>query len=258
MATRAAMSAASDDVRKLMADPFSFGGFVPDFDRNGVKEVAIAPGTGKMTVKTRKEDSDAILSKVSQCPYTGVWRAPWVYSYFDTRIVRRSNMLLADLENQPYGRNLNFQEFMMIPPEAMTQAASTREAGGETKPAGVSVDSEREALEAKGQYYKQGEGPPLEELADAYTTFAMYTEGERGSVVKCGLVGCDGYYETARCAVEMAMTCRFDKGQLPHKGGLLTAAVCGQQWYAQRLIQSGVKFKMGEWFEEKDFYPPEK
>merc|ERR1740123_1792672 len=37
LATRAAMSAASDEVRKAMADPFSLGGFIPEMDRNGVK-----------------------------------------------------------------------------------------------------------------------------------------------------------------------------------------------------------------------------
>ena len=32
------------------------------------------------------------------------------YSYFDTRIVRRSNALFADLANQPYGKELCFQD----------------------------------------------------------------------------------------------------------------------------------------------------
>ena len=49
----------------------------------------------------------------------GIWRGPFVYSYFDTRIVRRSNMLLADLGNCPYGKNLNFMEYAMLPTEAL-------------------------------------------------------------------------------------------------------------------------------------------
>merc|ERR1719336_3299312 len=46
LATRAAMSSASDKVRKAMADPYSLGGFVPDIDRNGCKECSIQQGTG--------------------------------------------------------------------------------------------------------------------------------------------------------------------------------------------------------------------
>jgi short subunit dehydrogenase-like uncharacterized protein len=253
------MSSASDDVRKAMADPYSFGGFVPEIDRNGCKEITIQQGTGKVNLKNRKEDSDAVLSKVSQCPYTQTWRAPWVYSYFDTRIVRRSNELLANLENKPYGKNLCFQEFMMLPPGALMQAANVKETGGEKGPKkGPSVGSEKELLEQQGKYYKQGEGPPLEELSDAWISTAMYAESTHGEVMKCCLVGCDGYYETARCAVEMAMTLRFDKAELPHKGGVMCAASCGQKWYANRLINSGIKWKMGAWMEESDMSPPDK
>eukprot|EP00414_Alexandrium_minutum_P001623 CAMPEP_0113818674 /NCGR_PEP_ID=MMETSP0328-20130328/358_1 /TAXON_ID=39455 /ORGANISM="Alexandrium minutum" /LENGTH=527 /DNA_ID=CAMNT_0000786609 /DNA_START=72 /DNA_END=1655 /DNA_ORIENTATION=- /assembly_acc=CAM_ASM_000350 len=259
LATRAAMSSASDDVRKAMADPYSFGGFVPEVDRNGCKEITIQQGTGKVNMKSRKEDSDAILSKVSQCPYTGIWRAPWVYSYFDTRIVRRSNELLANLENKPYGKNLTFQEFMLLPPGALMQAANVKETGGEKIPKfGPSVGSEKELLEQQGKYYKQGEGPPLEELSDAWINTNLYAESTHGEIMKCSLVGCDGYYETARCAVEMAMTLRFDKAELPHKGGVMCAASCGQKWYANRLINSGIKWKMGDWLAENEMSPPDK
>merc|ERR1719188_524824 len=170
LATRAAMGSAPDAVRKKMADPFSFGGFVPEIDRNGVKECTIQAGTGAVTLKMRKEDTDAVLSKVSQCPYTGVWRAPHVYAYFDTRIVRKSNAQFADLDGRPYGKHLGFQEFLMLPPEALMQAAAIQEAGGEVPkgPVGPSVNSEKEALIAQGKYFKQGEGPPLEELGDAW------------------------------------------------------------------------------------------
>lgn len=252
LATRAAMGSASDEVRKRMADPFSLGGFIPEIDRNGIKEVNIQVGTGKTSLKGRREDTDAVLSKVSLCPYTGIWRAPWLYSYFDTRIVRRSNALLADLENKPYGVNFNFQEFMMLPPEATAQAAS----GSSTLSMGASASSEKEYLEQQGKYYKQGEGPPVEELGDAWIAFFLWAESTTGHQVRCSLVGADPYFETARCAVEMAMTLRFDKEMLPHQGGVLNAAVAGQTWYAQRLISSGVKFRMGEWFGEQDLSPP--
>merc|ERR1711971_1206809 len=138
-----------------MADPFTLKGFIPEFDRNGMKECTIVQGTGEVKLAGRREELDSVLSKVSQDPDTGIWRAPWVYAYFDTRICRRSNGLLADLENQPYGTKFSFQEFMLIPTEALVQAAAVKEAGGELKAeAGPSVSSEKEALEAQGKYYK--------------------------------------------------------------------------------------------------------
>lgn len=261
LATRAAMGSASDEIRKAMADPFALGGFIPEIDRNGVKEVNIKTGTGEVTIKTRKEDNDSVLSKVQQCPYTGVWRAPHVYAYFDTRIMRRSNALFADLENQPYGKNFSFQEFAMVPPAAVAAASLNNAAG--PAPAGAgrnfapSVESEKEALKQAGRYFKQGDGPPLEELHDAWLSFSVYAESTSGHKTYCAIVGRDGYFETARCAVEFALTCRFDYDKLPHKGGVLNATVAGQSWYAQRLINSGVKFKMGSWFTEDEYFPPD-
>mmetsp|Transcript_67512 Transcript_67512/g.170343 ORF Transcript_67512/g.170343 Transcript_67512/m.170343 type:complete len:532 (+) Transcript_67512:165-1760(+) len=256
LASRGAMSSAPDEIRKKMADPFTLGGFIPDVDRNGIKEVLIEHGTGRCTTKLRKEDTDAVLSKVSQCPITGIWRAPFTYSYFNTRIIRRSNQMLADLENKPYGRNFNFQEFMYLPQEAI-EAFAASEAGqsGKTAVAGPSVSSEKEMLEAQGKYYKQGEGPPLEDLSDAWIAQQFVAQTTSGKEMRAALCGCDGYFETARCAVEWAMTVRFDYDKLPHKGGVLNAMVSGQEYFAQRLIASGPKFRMGEWLKPEELGP---
>ncbi|CAE8699415.1 unnamed protein product, partial [Polarella glacialis] len=97
--TRAAMAAGGDETRKMMGDPYALGGFVSDRDRNGIKYCNIEFGTGQVATKVRAEDLDANMSKISEDKKLGLWRGPNVYSYFDTRIVRRSNMLLADLGN---------------------------------------------------------------------------------------------------------------------------------------------------------------
>lgn len=44
------------------------------------------------------------------------------------------------------------------------------------------------------------------------------------------------------------MTLVFDQPNLPFPGGVLTPAVACGEALARRLIHSGVKFKMGEWF----------
>merc|ERR1711920_1175944 len=131
--------------------------------------------------------------------------------------------------------------------------------GGEIKPtSGPLVAGEKEYLASQGKYYEQGEGPPLEELSDAWVAFFLYAGTATGKSKQCSLVGADGYYETARCAVECAMALRFDKAELPHKGGVMCAASCGQKWYANRLINSGIRWKMGGWHEESEMTPPAK
>lgn len=249
--TRAAMSSAGDDVRKKMGDPFALGGFIPAVDRNGIKEVTIEKGTGRAIPKLRQEDLDANMARVTQDPKLGIWRGPFVYSYFDTRIVRRSNALLADLDNRPYGRNLNFLEFAMLPPEMIAAFQ-----GGATRSAGVSVEQERKELEEKGAYYKEGEGPPLEDLDSAWVGYMLYAETTSGHELRCSFVGKDGYLETARVAVETAMTILFDKDKLPFKGGCLTPAVACGELLVKRVIASNMKFKMGEWFSEQECVPP--
>merc|ERR1712113_227555 len=113
---------------------------------------------------------------------------------------------------------------------------------------GVSVDAERAALEAAGKYYKQGEGPPLEDLDDAWVGYFLWAETESGREIKANFLGRDGYFETARVAIEMALTLIFDKDKLAFRGGVLTPTVSGGEHLAKRMIDSGVKFKMGDWF----------
>jgi len=216
----------------------------------------------------RSEDLDANMSKISEDKHLGIWRGPFVYSYFDTRVVRRSNMLLADLGNCPYGKNFNFLEYMMLPTETLMamQAAKTGGDSGDGAAAaapaapkgggGAGVDAEKARLMAEGKYYTQGEGPNLDELDDAWVGYFLWAESEKGHEVKCSFVGKDGYFETARVAVETALTLRFDYDQLAFKGGVLTPTVSGGTHLAQRMINSGVKYKMGEWHSAAERCPP--
>lgn len=261
--TRATMAAGGDETRKMMGDPYALGGFVPDRDRHGIKYCNIEFGTGKVTTKVRAEDLDANMSKISEDKHLGIWRGPNVYSYFDTRIVRRSNMLLADMGGSPYGKSLNFLQFSVLPTEMLLQqkgggggAGGGIGAGAGGGGGGGSVEAERKALEAKGVYYKAGDGPPLEELDDAWSAWFLWSQTEKGHEIKCDFIGRDGYFETARIAVETAMTLVFDQPNLPFPGGVLTPAVACGEALARRLIHSGVKFSMGEWHGVEEFNPP--
>jgi len=118
----------------------------------------------------------------------------------------------------------------------------------------VSVEEEQKALKAKGAYYAEGEGPPLEELEDAWVGYHLWAETTNGHEIKCSMIGRDGYMETARVAIETAMCLLFDK--LPFKGGVLTPTVaCGEN-LLKRMVAGNLKFRMGEWVPIEERCPP--
>jgi len=265
MRTRAALGSAmkssSPDAVRAMADPYAMGGFIPLVDRNGVKEVDIQMGTGFVTPKPRVEDHDSHMAMVSEDTKLGVWRAPHVNSFFDTRTVRRSNMLQADLGNQPYGATLNFMEYAMLPPERVARAKQALKEGriGEAKPMGhygMSLEEEQALQRIEGKDFPEGEGPNVDDLSDAWTGFFLHAESTSGNQVRCSFVGADGYFETSRIAVETALTLCLDREKLQFRGGVLTPSVAGGTCLVERLLSTGVKFKMGGWFESSELAPP--
>eukprot|EP00413_Alexandrium_margalefii_P050175 CAMPEP_0204606750 /NCGR_PEP_ID=MMETSP0661-20131031/59262_1 /ASSEMBLY_ACC=CAM_ASM_000606 /TAXON_ID=109239 /ORGANISM="Alexandrium margalefi, Strain AMGDE01CS-322" /LENGTH=519 /DNA_ID=CAMNT_0051618103 /DNA_START=81 /DNA_END=1640 /DNA_ORIENTATION=+ len=259
--TRAAMGNVDRDTTAAMADPYSMGGYIPEYDRNGIKVVDIQLGTGICVPSTREEDKDENMTKISEDKKLGVWRAPYVSSFFDTRVVRRSNMLMADLGNQPYGAAMNFMEYAMLPAEQVAAAKRNVKEGRDeqAKPMGqygMSLEEEEAMLKSEGREFKEGEGPALEDISDAYSAFFLHAESVNGNQAKCSFVGADGYFETSRVAVETALTLRFDRSKLAFKGGVLTPSTAGGSALVDRLVSSGVKFKMGEWLESSDLAPP--
>jgi short subunit dehydrogenase-like uncharacterized protein len=249
--TRAAMANAGDEVRAKMGDPFSLGGFIPDRDRNGIKVVDVEFGTGKVAVRQRMEDRDSNMAKVTENKKLGIWRGPYVYQYFDTRIVRRSNALLADFGRQPYGRQLNFLEYGMLTSDIVAEMKS-----GGAKKNYANVEEEMAALKAAGKYYGEGEGPPLEDLDDAWIGNFSWAQTTGGHEIKCSFVGRDGYFETARVAVETAMTLVFDKEKLDFPGGVVPPTVAGGSHVVKRIVDTGHKFKMGDWLPNSEWCPP--
>jgi short subunit dehydrogenase-like uncharacterized protein len=252
------MSNATGDVKIKLNDPFALGGFIPEIDRNGIKCVDIQQGTGYATVKVRDEDKDTKILEVTEDTKLGVWRAPHLNSFFDTRVVRRSNMLNADLGNQPYGTAFNFMEYALLPAEQAAAAkAEAKEKGAMPYGQyGMPFDEEKDKVAQAGKLFKEGEGPAADDLAKSYTGFFLHAETESGNGMKCSFVGGDGYMESARMAVETAMTLRFDKDKCPYKGGVLTPSTACGGALIDRLMKSGAKFKMGSWMEGADLSPP--
>lgn len=260
--TRAAMSSirsgvSGPEMANAMMDPFSLGGFIPQVDRNGVKQVDIQMGTGLVTPKPRMEDQDLQMAQVSKDEKLGIWRGPYVNSFFDTRVVRRSNMLQADLVNEPYGLTFNFTEFAMLPSEKQQQIYYKE--GQPFVPFGqhgMTVDEELHTMKRTGKEYGPGEGPSLEDMAGSWAGFFLHAESMDGHQEKCSFITRDGYFEAARVAIETALTLRFDKNKLQHRGGVLTPSVAGGTCLLERLMKSGVKFKLGGWHEDEECAAP--
>merc|ERR1712025_329583 len=119
------------------------------------------------------------------------------------------------------------------------------------------MEEQMELIDQEGKNFKDGEGPTMEEMTDAWLGFFFYAESPTGNGVKCSFVGADGYYETARMAISTALTLRFDRQKLPFRGGVLTPAVAGGTALTDRLVASGLKFKKGDWMESSDLAPPD-
>merc|ERR1719296_458025 len=161
-------------------------------------------------------------------------------------------MLLADFGNEPYGRNLNFMEYALLPPEALMAMQAGQGGGG----GGASVEAEKEALKAQGKYYGAGEGPSLEELEDAWCGYFTWAQSESGHQTKLSFRGRDGYFETARMAIETACTLLFDFDKLRFRGGVLTPTVSGGEHLLKRITRSGMVLERGRWPEAHECKPP--
>jgi len=224
--TRAAMAKGGKKAKELMMDPFALGGMI----QNG----------------TREEDQDKRLSEVFFDQTIQSWVSPHVYSFFETRVVRRSNYLHNRLVGGPnmgkwYSWAFNFSAHLVAKSEQEAHAS---------KASKTSAKAEEEQLKAKGKYYAAGDGPPLEDLiADRiYSVFHAVAESEHTKRrVAISIKGHDGYYETARMVAEMALMLALDSPKLrtgkDHvRGGLLTPAIAGRRVYFERLLRSGLGF----------------
>jgi len=225
LSTRAAMSTGDKWVRSVMMNPFALGGKVQD--------------------GSREEDQDKVLTKVFRDPVVKSWVAPHVYAFFETRVVRRSNMLHNMLVGGPdmgfwYGPELNFTVYALMPDESTAK---------QFKKGSTSTKAEEERLRAEGKYYGAGEGPPLDELFEigVYSLYHMVAISDSGKKLCWSIKGRDGYFETARMCVETALTMacsapELRSGPCSVRGGMLGAGLAGKDILFDRLRKSGMGF----------------
>jgi len=219
LATRAAMAAAVQGeawVGKLMQDPFALGG---------------RPWDGS---KPAPEDLDKNLSIVAYDSDAKVYKGPFMYGFFETRVIRRSNGLFRELNDQDYGKNLIFQEHTCFETEAEAKALQA---------ASSNAKEEERKLKESGKLKGLGEGASAEERNRAFMQFYAVANTMSGKKWTGRCIGGDGYEETARFSMEMALLLSLQRSSVKHPGGVLTPAVAGGDAFLARLEKSGLIFE---------------
>jgi len=214
LATREAMNAALKDVASIMANPFSLG--------------------GTMLGGKRPEDQDKPL-QAQHPPEDKIdgYCGPFMYSFFETRVVRRSNMLMEELGGvgEAFGPEFNFQEWALF--------KGKEEAERHAK-ASTSSKNQEEELKKQGKLYKTGEGLGEEDRKAAWSKYQFFARSPGGKKVKVTLDAGDAYEETGHMAVEVALCLVKDREKLLFEGGVLTPATAGGHVLVDRLNSTGM------------------
>ena len=165
---------------------------------------------------------------------TGQWTAPFVMAPFNTRIVRRSNALLA----HAYGPGFHYREAMGFGTDLRARATALAVTAG----LGVAMAAMSNPLTrplADRLVPAPGQGP--DEQARANGRFRMevrtVTDSGRRYVAVVAAHGDPGYAATAVMLGESALCLALDLGE--HGGGVLTPAVAMGAALVDRLRAQG-------------------
>jgi short subunit dehydrogenase-like uncharacterized protein len=172
------------------------------------------------------------------------WVAPFVMAPINTKVVRRSNALMA----YAYGRDFRYDEGMLMPfgawgfPLAAGVSAGTAAVG-----AAASVAALRRAFAP--MLPQPGQGPSRQRREAGFWVIELLGRhpGERGAKLKVRIHGAGdpGYASTSRMLGEAAVCLARD--ELVSGGGVLTpASALGDALLARLPLRAGVTFEVPE------------
>ena len=173
---------------------------------------------------------------------TGRWTAPFLMAGINTRIVRRSNALMA----HAYGRSFRYREVM----DTGSGMAGRMRAYGLSAAlgafaAGMSAGRSRAAL-TSFVLPEPGEGPTREQRDNGYFVIGIHaqSDGSPALRVKGVVKGVKdpGYGETAKMLAESALC--LAKDDLTSDGGVLTPATAMGMTLVERLRAAGMTFRV--------------
>tara|TARA_B100001250_G_scaffold412703_1_gene444619 strand:+ start:5495 stop:6748 length:1254 start_codon:yes stop_codon:yes gene_type:complete len=176
-----------------------------------------------------------------------VWTGPFIMAMINTRIVRRTNVLL----NLKYGENFSYQEVMTFPPGYLNKIRA--------KIFRLSLGFIQKVLRNQILRFilkkyilpSSGQGPSKSVRENGFFNVIIIGKGykEDGTLYKVkGNIYCDrdpGYAGTARMLGESAICLSLYKKELPDSYGVLTPAAALGKILIKNLKQKGMKFNVG-------------
>lgn len=157
------------------------------------------------------------------------WLAPFGMAPINTRVVRRSAMLLG------YGDDFRYDEFAVAPSEAAAAKMARNVAAPPEKLA---------ALVEAGKLFKPSQGPDAKTRAESWFELVVVSADEPDAPLASISGGDPGYDETAKMVAEAALTLvSTPQDQLPCRGegGVWTPASALGVPFIQRLKLAGLE-----------------
>lgn len=173
------------------------------------------------------------------------WTAPFFMSAVNTRVVRRSNALLAE-EGKAYGKNFDYLERMyfdeILPVKSSVTSLVTKVMTG--------IDKYPFILKSVKNYLpKPGSGPSEKVMENGYFKTWIIAKTEDNSKVKAFIYskGDPGNKVTVKMLCESALCLAMQRDQLPggsQKGGILTPATGLGLVLLESLKKQDIRFEI--------------
>jgi short subunit dehydrogenase-like uncharacterized protein len=210
----------SPELRRIILDPYSLS---PDRSAE--------PDLGRqLDIVPMKRDDEL-----------GEWIGPFVMASSNTRIVRRSNSLLA----WAYGRRFRYREVTAFGSgRAAPVKAAGMTAGLGLLAGGLALPPTRALLDRV--LPEPGDGPSEEQRRKGFFRIDVHarTETGRRHVCRVAAQGDPGYAATAVMLGETALCLALDEARLPDRAGVLTPATAMGDALVERLRAAGQTFEV--------------
>ena len=177
----------------------------------------------------------------------GVWTGPFIMAMINTRIVRRTNVLI----NLKYGKNFSYQEVMTFPPGYLNKIRAKLFRLGLGFMQKVLRNKMLSFILKKYVLPSPGQGPSKYDRENGFFNITIIGKGYKkdGTLFKVkGDIYCDkdpGYAGTAKMLGESAVCLALYKKELPESYGVLTPAAALGKTLIKNLKQKDMKFNVG-------------
>ena len=191
----------------------------------------------KNTPKGRKQPHQKKIQwdEISKC-----WTGPFIMSWFNSAIVRRTNALL----NFKYGKDFIYDEVSVIPKKPLSKIKAQCYALGLGFFTGMLYFRLTRWLLSKTILPKPGQGPSEKSRKNGFFILDLIGAQSNNTLKVTVSCGSDpGYSGTALMIGEAAVCLALDEELLPQNFGILTPATAMGKTLANRLKKAGMEFE---------------